>query len=502
MRKLLLVLVLSAAACAQTPQARTAQVMRSLRSDPLKLRDFLHAMPKGGDLHNHLSGAVYAESYLEWAAGDGMCIDTAKSAVVKSATADQCDQAKDLVTAKSALTNPALYSELLGAMSMYQYLPAHSHDTGHDHFFAAFPRFGAVSGSHWGDMLAEVTERAAEQHELYLELILGLDHNQAGNLADSAHLSLLSPDHSTVPDIDQEYRQALAAGIKGLIPQMEDELNAAEVRRSEEQRCAHLRGWNARFIGACAVQVRYIYEVYRAAPPERVFAQMIAGFELASADPRVVAVNLVQPEDWLVPVRDYALHMRMLDFLHQKYPKVHITLHAGELAPGLVPYEALRSHIAEAIHAGHAERIGHGTDILYEHDHDKTMAEMAKRKIAVEINLTSNRLILGVSGKMHPLQQYLRAGVPLVISTDDEGVARSEMTEELMAAVLDQGMTYEQLKQAEFDSLLYSFADDATKQKLVKQLETDFAAFERDADRFATATEHDPKRTKSAAHPH
>ena len=36
----------------------------------------LQRMPKGGDLHNHLSGAVYAESYLRWAAQDGKCIDS------------------------------------------------------------------------------------------------------------------------------------------------------------------------------------------------------------------------------------------------------------------------------------------------------------------------------------------------------------------------------------------------------------------------------------------
>ena len=41
------------------------------------------------------------------------------------------------------------------------------------------------------------------------------------------------------------------------------------------------------------------------------------------------------PEDWYVPMHDFELHMAMLDFLHGVYPKVHITLHAGELAAGL-----------------------------------------------------------------------------------------------------------------------------------------------------------------------
>src|SRR3569833_4515936 len=32
---------------------------------------FLRAFPKGGDLHVHLSGAVYPENFLKWAVQDG-----------------------------------------------------------------------------------------------------------------------------------------------------------------------------------------------------------------------------------------------------------------------------------------------------------------------------------------------------------------------------------------------------------------------------------------------
>ena len=46
---------------------------------------------------------------------------------------------------------------------------------------------------------------------------------------------------------------------------------------------------------------------------------------------------------------DYRLHMQMIDALHTLYPKVHITLHAGEIALGLVPPEGLKFHIRDAI---------------------------------------------------------------------------------------------------------------------------------------------------------
>ena len=103
-------------------------------------------------------------------------------------------------------------------------------------------------------------------------------------------------------------------------------------------------------------------------PKEQVFAQILLGFELAQADPRFVGLNLVMPEDWYVPMHDFDLHMKMLDYLHGIYPKVHISLHAGELAMGLVPPEGLAFHIRESIEQAHAERIGHGASVMNERD--------------------------------------------------------------------------------------------------------------------------------------
>ena len=115
--------------------------------------------------------------------------------------------------------------------------------------------------------------------------------------------------------------------------------------------------------------------------PAQVFAQMLMGFELASRDPRVVALNLVQPEDWYVPMHDFHLHMQMLNYLKSLYPSVHITLHAGELAPGIVPPDGLRFHIRESIEVGKAERIGHGVDVMYEENPHELLAMMARRNV-------------------------------------------------------------------------------------------------------------------------
>ena len=140
----------------------------------------------------------------------------------------------------------------------------------------------------------------------------------------------------------------------------------------------------------------------RGFPPQQVFAQTLLGFEVATADPDVVGINFVMPEDGEISMRDYHLQMQMLDYLHSVYPKVHISLHAGELAPGLVPPEGLRFHIREAVELGHAERIGHGVDVLYEDHPFDLLKEMAARHVDVEINLTSNDGILDVKGTRPP----------------------------------------------------------------------------------------------------
>jgi len=159
-----------------------------------------------------------------------------------------------------------------------------------------------------------------------------------------------------------------------------------------------------------------------------------------------VGINFVKPEDGFVSMRDYTLQMRMLDYLHSIYPRVHITLHAGELAPGLVPPEGLRFHIRQAVETGHAERIGHGVDVMYEDNARALLKEMAEKHIMVEVNLTSNRGILGIWGDEHPFPIYRQMHVPVALSTDDEGVSRSDITNEYVSAAMQYQLSYADLK--------------------------------------------------------
>jgi adenosine deaminase len=62
---------------ARPPSAEASTVRRfaAIRDEPVPLFAFLRRMPKGGDLHNHLSGAVPTEALIDFAINDGLCID-------------------------------------------------------------------------------------------------------------------------------------------------------------------------------------------------------------------------------------------------------------------------------------------------------------------------------------------------------------------------------------------------------------------------------------------
>ncbi len=245
--------------------------------------------------------------------------------------------------------------------------------------------------------------------------------------------------------------ELLAKGLTEDIPAARQFWDRADAIRDQRQRCG---GPDAAH--ACGVELRYIYEVFRSTPKELVFAQALFGFELAAADPRVVAINFVGEEDEYTAMTDYAEHMRMVGYLRTLYPDVHVSLHAGELAPGMVPPEGLCCHVRLAVEQARAERIGQGVDVMYEDSPFSLLKDMADKGVLVEINLTSNDDILGISGKHHPFPIYREYGVPVALSTDDAGIERIDLTHEYQRAVESYALTYAGLKHLVRNSIEYS----------------------------------------------
>ena len=445
---------------------KSARAFEAARKDPLALHAFIERMPKGADLHMHLSGAIYAETFIRDAAADLLCVNMTKIRFEKNIGTSKSLPAQAVcadgsVAAASAFKDQKLYNDLVDAFSMRTFVPV-SGRNGHDQFFDTFGRFGGVEKVHRGEWLDEVATRAAAQNEQYLEIMETPSFSAAARLGyqigwpaapTTARVSAADDLTGATPaELSKLRDQLLAAGLRDEVATDRREYADALADRNQIEHCGQPDA-----TPACSVQIRFLFQVLRAFPPQQVFAQTLLGFEVASIDPTVVGINFVQPEDDYMAMSEYHRQMLMLDYLHSVYPKVHISLHAGEIAPGLVTPEGLRFHIRDAIDLGHAERIGHGVDVMYEDDPHALLKEMADRHIMAEINLTSNDVILGVKAPLHPLPSYREAHVPIALSTDDEGVSRIDLTNEYTRAALEYGLTYAELKDMARTGLEHSF---------------------------------------------
>lgn len=428
-------------------EQRAAAAMEKVRGNPPELRAFLVRMPKGADLHSHLTGAIYAETWIREGIEDNLCVDPAGYSFFKTETMTRsippepvCGEGHAPVS--EALRDQHLYDELIDAFSMRSFVPV-TDESGHDHFFNSFSKFGAVDKKHVADWVDEVATRAAAQNEQYLELMETPHFPQTIEVAKEVGWN---------DDLAKLRQEILSKGLQDDIATAREHFKEAEQGRRKLEHCGE-----AGESTACKVTVRFIYQVLRGFPKEQVFAQTLLGFEVASADPDVVGINMVMPEDARIPMQDFECQMKMVGYLRTVYPKVHVTMHAGELAYGLVPPDGLCCHVRQAVEIAHAERVGHGVDLMYEDRPYELLKEMAEKHVMVEVNLTSNVVILGVKGKDHPLPIYRRYGVPVALSTDDEGVSRIDITNEYWRAAQTYGFSYADLKKFARTSLEHSF---------------------------------------------
>src|SRR5579863_8578264 len=287
MHRLLPVLCLTAL-CAPIPAATSGSSIATMeqrfaaaRKNPPELYAFLLRMPKGADLHVHLGGAIYAETYLRIAAADGMCLDLRTHAIVGAVSgASRAPCGENGVEASRAQSDNTLLSAMIDSLSMRNFVPGR--ESGHDHFFAAFAKFGPYRPQRRGDFLAEVIRRAAEQNESYLELMTlnGVAANALGR------------EVGFFEDFGAVREKLMGAGLEKVVDNMRAGVDELERSRRTALHCDEQPE-----SAPCHVTVRYLYQVFRESPKEQVFSQIMAGFLLASSDPRVVGINFVQPED-------------------------------------------------------------------------------------------------------------------------------------------------------------------------------------------------------------
>lgn len=430
----LLLLIVTFIGQAHASDRLMQEKITALKAHPTQLYRVVKAMPKGADLHNHFAGATYAEKLLSDARDDAICIEPPKFDVRH---AKHCKAGYSI---DAILNDYQKKQAVLAAWSMAQFKG--KHESGHDHFFASFGKFYALVASHRGKVLAEIKQRAANQHEQYLELMITPDDNQSGMMSASLSNNL---------SFKKMQDSITKKGMQKLLRKTQLKMNDMENKANQILNCKKKNTL------ACQLKVNYIYQVLREQEPAQVFGQLLLGFMLNKHDKRFVGINLVQPEDGKIAIRDYELHMRMIHFLHKQFPNTKISLHAGELTQAVTSPVNLTYHIQDAIKVAGAQRIGHGVDIRSEHGFKKLLTFMAKKHILVEINLSSNQQILNVSQKTHPFLLYLNAGVPVALSTDDAAILRINLTHEYMTAIQSYKLDYATLKRLNRNSLTYSF---------------------------------------------
>ena len=424
--------------CADENEAATAAYLETIRDDPKLLDVFLVEMPLGGDLHHHLSGGVYAETYLGWALADGdFCIQTSGLSLSTS-----CGDGNDVPVPTG---RRELYLDVVRAWSMFQFEPGPS-ESGADHFFATFSKFGAISGTRHGSMLADIRSRAAGENLQYIEPML-TSNSVARSLGQDVWAAM-GGGAMTESDYPDLHAAILAdSGFFNARDFIVEDVEDSEAIADSEQDC----GSGSPDAG-CDVETRYQAYISRSGSDAGIFGQMVAAYEAAAIEPRLVGLNLVGPEYGSTAMANYDRLMAMLGYLQGAYAgmsPLRLSLHAGEISESTIPggYSLdEEDHIRQAVEVAGARRVGHGMDVMFESDPQGLLDMLREQDVLVEVCLASNDIILEVSGPSHPVHDYIEAGVPVALGTDDQGVARSSPAAEYARAVADQDLDYYELK--------------------------------------------------------
>jgi adenosine deaminase len=472
-----LALALAANAQAASPKANEAATARHLAAltagaNPrlAGLTLFFSQMPKGGDLHHHYSGAIYAEQYLDFLERQGYCVNKQSYRIETAKAVIEAEQAKpaserNCLSASEVVADDFSYRELLQRWSSKDF---HNHGAiqapPDRQFFQTFAYFNAVSNVNFHEGLLELKKRAVIENVGYIETmfksapsIKNAEFDAVAQRAGADDAAFTSQMRSTMAmlEADPAYQQRIVDYV-------------AKIAEAAEG------------IDDANFTMRYQSYVFRLLAPSQVFSSMLAGFKAATLNPLIVGVNIVGQESQAGAMRDYTMHMKMFGFLKQRYPGVKVALHAGELALGDVPPDGLGFHIDQALALGGADRIGHGIDLAHESNAAAIMKTMRARDVPVEINLTSNEFISGIKGDNHPVTLYRKYGVPVVLGTDDAGVTRHNLAQEYVLFASRYRPDYAELKRVSYNGLRYAFLPAVDKQRLTRQLDARFARFEAD----------------------
>lgn len=152
------------------------------------------------------------------------------------------------------------------------------------------------------------------------------------------------------------------------------------------------------------------------------------------------------------PVRD---HLPAFD--HAAKHGLPITIHAGE---GYGP-----ASIRQALEAGHAARIGHGTRLI----EDPALTGIVQRAgVPLEVCLTSN-VQTGVVPSIadHPAGSYIRSGIQVVLGTDNRLMSGVDLTGEYLRAIEAFGLNRAEVLALARSGFTHAFLERGERDRMV-----------------------------------
>lgn len=443
--------------------------LSQIRHNKAILRAFFQQMPKGGDLHHHYSGSVYTETYLETIELANFWVNIKTYDIAQDAPFLRNQQSWFRIS--SLIKNGTwafIKEELTKKWSIKNYTTC-NHLPPDQHFFSTFVHFMIPSTMRYIEGLQELKRGAKNEKLQYIETMLT-------NISYKEEKKPLLDYNPILRELQSDRNTAILDTLTSLSrfylldPNFESTISSFN----------HFVDSIHQGIDDEDFTMRYQNYILRVLPPVEVFKNLLISFASANKSKWIVGVNIVAPENNEISMRDYWLHMQMFQFCHQLFPNVPYAMHAGELTVGLVQPEDLSWHVDAAVNIAGAKRIGHGVGIIYESNKKATLEYMKKHQIAVEVSLTSNEFILGIKGYEHPITYYQKHGVPIVISTDDAGVLRTDLTQQyVLLANRYTEIDYQAIKKMVYNSLELAFLEEEKKKVLLKQLTQDFEQFEK-----------------------
>lgn len=458
----------------KTYEQYVAEFLTIIKNDETILQNFIKVMPKGGDTHSHLTGAVDIETLLRYAKRNDFLYDPETFIFYKNK--DDVDEAlklrgtllssqesivfptqKEAEEIKARLRKAAdIRGDIFNKLRNKASMNGNEKAVGHNHFFKTFSVGDSIEKHmHLKNLIRDLLLNAKQQKVMYLELMKEFKVKEC----QKEFLRNFS-----MEDLESAYSQ--------LEPVLNASLKAYQIELDECEDIDQYKGFREEgfFTPLTAtrcedntkqqpVVVRWIPDVCRTQPLAEFFADIAFGMLFVKNDPRVVGVTISGQEDDCDAVENFDHQMDIIDFLWHKLGKPKITLHAGELAEGFGSDTHRSKAIRSSITKGHADRIGHGLTLSDDTQMMELVALILENGICIEINLTSNEKIHGIQNGSHPLLSYERFAVPITLNTDDKGVLGIGYSTEPKKAIQRYGFSYYQIKNFVRNQLRYCFID-------------------------------------------